>query len=378
MLRPQDIQQLCERKYSAFLRSIVTGESFFPLNIRFGRPSPTEDWLKLQSEITALASGELGYRVEWEEVNTRRWGRQRLPGRVWFETEREFLKALCKQSEVESFRKQLAHTKERFPELDAWLLLNAPKIISYLESWPNILTVCRYFLTNPQPDLYIRELPIPVDTKFIERYQGIIRELLEFLLPDPEKVRLARFEERFGLRFDEPLVRFRILDPAFQLGSGIDDASVPVRQFQQLQCKGSTVIITENKMNFLTLPMAMKAVGIFGGGGAAQLLAKVQWLRDCRIIYWGDIDSAGFAILSRLRASFPNVVSVMMNEATMEKFSNYLVPVNPSVPEMGLRLSDAEQKAYVKCCEGGLRLEQEKISHGHAVSELELLFSPCR
>src|SRR6266702_4126563 len=85
MLSPDDIQRLCERRYPGFLRSIVTGEEFFPLRVAFGRPSGSDEWARLQAEISALAGATMGYRIDWEEINTRRWGRQRLPARVSFE-----------------------------------------------------------------------------------------------------------------------------------------------------------------------------------------------------------------------------------------------------------------------------------------------------
>src|SRR5436309_330696 len=115
MLNADDIQRLCQRKYPAFLKSVITGERFFPLDIRFGRPSTTDEWEKLRREITALAKGKVGYRIDWAETNTRRWGRQKFPERVWFENEAEFLGAVRKREEVEMFRTNLALTREQCP-----------------------------------------------------------------------------------------------------------------------------------------------------------------------------------------------------------------------------------------------------------------------
>src|SRR5690348_12438483 len=125
MLSPDEIRALCERKYAAFLRSIVTGEPFFPLKVPFGRPQSSEEWRKLDAEITALARNDLGYRIEWEQVKTRLYGQQKLPQRVWFDEEASFLKALRKQTEVDEFRRLLAHTQEHCPELISWLGTNA-------------------------------------------------------------------------------------------------------------------------------------------------------------------------------------------------------------------------------------------------------------
>lgn len=377
MLKPDEIQRLCQRKYPAFLKSVVTGEQFFPLEIRFGRPSTTGEWETLQREISALAKADLGYRIEWAEMNTRRWGRQKFPERVWFEDEDQFLKALHKHEEVECFRTNLALTREQCPELESWLPANAINLVEFSIVWPELLRVCRYFLANPRPGLYARELPIEVNTKFIEQHEGIIRKLFDFLLPDTAKNDTDHFEERFGLRYDEPLIRFRLLHPELKrrLSLPVDDLAVPLSQFRSLAWKGLTVLITENKMRttFLTLPPLPNSLGIWGGGGAAELLASVNWLADCQLLYWGDIDVHGFHILSRLRRAFPNLASVMMDEITLNTFSKFIVTANEATYESVSHLSVEEQHAYLRVRTKKLLLEQEKIPHSYAAPLLSSL-----
>jgi hypothetical protein len=57
-------------------------------------------------------------------------------------------------------------------------------MLKYVDEWADILRVCRYFQLHPRPNLYLRELPIKVHTKFIEEHKGILRELLEIVLPE--------------------------------------------------------------------------------------------------------------------------------------------------------------------------------------------------
>ena len=374
MLNPDDIQLLCQRKYPAFLKSVVTCEQFFPLDIRFGRPSTTDEWEKLRREITTLAKGKLGYRIEWAETNTRRWGRQKFPQRVWFENEDEFLTALRKSGEVAAFRVNLTLTREQCCGLEAWLPANAAQVVEFSAVWPDLLKVCRYFLAHPRPGLYARELPIEVDTKFIERHERILRSLLDFLLSDSAKVEADRFEERFGLRYDEPLIRFRLLDPELKVRFNlpVDDMAVPLSQFRSLGWSGLTVVITENKMRtpFLTLPPLPNTLGVWGGGGAAELLASVGWLSGCRIFYWGDLDVHGFHILSRLRDTFPSIASVMMDEMILDSFSRFIVGANEASYESISRLTLEERRAYQRVKTGKLLLEQEKIPHTFAVTRL--------
>jgi hypothetical protein len=374
MLSPDEIQRLCERKYPAFLSSLVSGERFFPLEIRFGRPSTTDEWEKLRGDISTLARANIGYRIEWAETNTRRWGRQKFPTRVWFECEDDYLSSLRKRPEVQTFRTNLALTRAQCPELGTWLPSNAIRLADFAETWPDLLKVCRYFLSYPRPGLYARELPVEVDTKFIERHEGILRNLLDFLLPDSAKVEADRFEERFGLRYDEPLIRFRLLDPQLKLRLNlpVDDLAVPLSRFCAWNWTGLRVIVTENKMRttFLTLPSAPDAIGIWGGGGAAELLSRATWLANCRLFYWGDLDVHGFHILSRLRRTFPQITSVMMDETTLDTFSRFIVAASESTYEMVSGLTAQEHRAYKRVQAGTLLLEQEKIPHSYAAQML--------
>lgn len=377
MLSPNDILVQCQRKYPAFLRATVTGGPFFPLDIRFGRPSPTAAWATLQSEISALAQAEtrVGYRIDWTEANTRQWGRQRLPARVCFQEEASYLNLLGKKEEVARFRVNVALTRTQRLTLEPWLASHASRVLEHEKQWSNLLQVCGYFAKNPRPGLYARELPIPVSTKFIEEHRPILRSLLDFILP-PEAIDTTseHFEVRFGLRFDEAQVRARFLDVSLgeELKISAHDFALPWSQFNALSWSGLTVVIVENKMNFLTLPKLPRALAVWGAGNAASLLENVGWMRDCNLYYWGDLDAHGFHILSRLRRTMPHVHSVLMDETTLERFEAYWTESAPTSYEAISGLSSAEQKTYarIKANQPPILLEQEKIFQPYAVAEL--------
>ena len=373
MLSPSDIRALCQRKYPAFLRSLLTKEPFFPLKVPFGRPTSSEQWEKLQTEITTLANASLGYRIEWQDVNTRLYGRQRLPQRVWFDDESSFLKALGKQTEVDEFRRLIRHTQEACPELIAWLPGNVTRLLDHASIWPQLILVCQYFLAHPRPGRYARELPIPVDTKFVERNQAVLRDLLDFLLPPEARHDTPHFEKRFGLRFEEPRVHFRVLDPRLQqrMSLPFDDLTVPISQFGSVSPTGLTVLIVENKKTFLSLPSLDNTLAIFGGGGAAELLTAIQWLSACRLLYWGDLDVHGFHILSRLRDAFPNLVSIMMDLQTLLRFEIHHGPGKPATYEEVSHLTQSERQAYAVVKLKGLLLEQERIPHEYCMKQLQ-------
>jgi len=59
------------------------------------------------------------------------------------------------------------------------------------------------------------------------------------------------------------------------------------------------------------------AIVVFGAGYGWEALSRAAWLHRCRLHYWGDIDTHGFAILDRLRAYFPGAASFLMDRETL-------------------------------------------------------------
>ena len=56
---------------------------------------------------------------------------------------------------------------------------------------------------------------------------------------------------------------------------------------------------------------------ILGGGYAVPVLEPLGWLAGLDVVYWGDIDTHGFAILNRLRHHLPHARSMLMDRATL-------------------------------------------------------------
>lgn len=125
------------------------------------------------------------------------------------------------------------------------------------------------------------------------------------------------FEKRFGLRYDEPLIRFRWLDRSCSLGEAITDATVPLSQFSAYAPQCQRVFVTENRVNFMTFPECTGSLVIFGGGYAIDRLGSLLWLGKQPLYYWGDIDTHGFAILSRLKGYWEHTQSLLMDRNTL-------------------------------------------------------------
>lgn len=265
----------------------------------------------------------------------------------------------------------------KFPDLNDWMLNQPLKIIEQHSKWDDLLQVCDYFVKHPRPNVYIRELPIPVHTKFIEANQGILRELLEILLPertiDPHG---QSFNARFGLKDKPAGVRVRLLEEQleWQYKIRIDDLALPIDQMARLlreHIKPRNVLIVENLINFLTLPKITNGIGIFGGGFAIHLLKDVGWLNHCEIIYWGDIDTHGFEILSDLRGLFSHVRSIMMDRETLETYKRYVGKDAPNRSKRFNYLTEAEMLVVQEILTHNWRLEQEHIPQDYVEKRLK-------
>jgi len=210
-----------------------------------------------------------------------------------------------------------------------------------------------------------------------EGYTLVLQELLEILIPEQINRRGVSFEERFHLKSPEQLVRVRRLDktlhdPVFSVN---DDLALPAGDFnhQGIDCR--FVVITENQMTFLTLPPIAGAIAIYGGGFQVEVLKNAKWLDGKAIIYWGDIDAYGFIILSRVRQFFPSVVSVMMDEVTLEQFRYMCWEGSGQMKSDGtrLRLTESERALFHHVASNNLRLEQEHISQEYISAQFKAL-----
>lgn len=227
-----------------------------------------------------------------------------------------------------------------------------------------LLAVTQYFLSHPQPDCFARELPVPVDTKFIERNETILRTWLDILLPPAAiDVNEKKFARRFGLRDGELHYLVRLLDSSLggEIGLPFDELSLPLRHLSSLPVADVTVIIVENKVNLLTLPHRERTVAMGGVGNGVIQLAKLPWLASSPILYRGDIDVDGFRILSTLRNRFSQVASMFMSLDILERFSEFIVPYRSPSHNSPVNLTEAEQQAFDRCLAEGLRLEQEHL-----------------
>ena len=318
MLDLKTLKQKLLKKWQGYglQRAWLQGESLFPLTIKLPRPTDKallHDFAALRQQIARLQEGLTdlpGVTLQQQEIHYPTMGRQWLPAAVEFADMAALARFVGQAQAWRSFCVESERLLGAFPALQAWLLDNPTQLEKQAGHWPELIAVCRHLCAHPRPDCYLRQLDIPgVDTKFIEQHRSILKSLLDQLLPeqaiDQSVTGLGDhgFERRFGLRYEEPQIRFRLLDSQLAAEfAGASDITLTVRDFAQLDLLVDRLFITENKINGLTFPGVRNGVVIFGLGYGVQLLKAVPWLGTCQIHYWGDIDSHGFAMLSQLRS----------------------------------------------------------------------------
>lgn len=376
MISSAQIKKKATSNYASFLSSLITQEDFFPLEIR-GNKSPGKTLETYRKEMDDLLSSsktnkKYAYTIDCVKTKTRFIGSQSLPKRIYFSSEQDYVGYLNKTSEVKKFKELLHITLANFPQLKEWMSNNPLKVIVNLKEWDDVLKVVSYFSSNPNPNLYIRELPIKVHTKFVEKNKSILRELLDIVAIDSlNKDEKKHFESRFNLKYSEPLVRFRLLDKliAQNFFSGLEDITIKISDFSKLNLSIEKVLIVENLMNLLTLPSMPDTMAIFGKGFKVLSLKNIKWLKECEIYYWGDLDAQGFEILSGFRGHYNQTKSIMMDKTTFDMFYENDIETKSKIETL-LHLNEKERNMHQLLFKNKWRLEQEKIPMDYTLKQL--------
>lgn len=381
MIGPEEIRRKALNLYPAWQIAWLSDEAFFPRVIPCDKRLDENLGAAIES-ISRLRAGSkelrgFGYSIEWKERKSRLHGRNLFPTRIMIESADDFLRLIGKQQEFATFAAAVERIRDRFPELLPWIRSHRSELVAAAGELDGLLEVVEFFLANPRPGQFARELPLSVDTKFIERNAAILRAWLDRLLPPPAiRADEEHFFRRFGLRYVEPLILVRFLDGRLREEAGIpwEACAVPLHSLAETPVTCRRILIVENKTNLFSLPSLPGTLGLGGMGNSVTDLRYLLWLADKEIWYWGDVDVEGFEILSRLRAMFPRTRSVMMDEETVKEWRARLgksgIGRQPPVPAS---LAPTETIAFEICARENLRIEQEQLPQEYV---LRVLFAP--
>ena len=384
---PTDLQAQVHKLWDRglLLASVAGGESVFPRRLALKGPDSRalgERFSEVRDWIAGLVANEGLYRIEWRSVNHRVLGANRIPSAIWIDTLEQALGLIGKHRAAERFAGMVERTRETRAELIPWLAKRPLRALALAEEWPQLLAIVDWLSKHPRPEVYLRQVDLPgVHTKLIEGHRGVLAELFDLVLPgeaiDATHTGAFGFCRRYGFLDKPARVRFRMLDPTVRLLPMASDQDITLTQaaFSSLAPPVTTVFITENEINFLAFPNVRDSMVIFGAGYGFANLVAAHWLQEKNILYWGDIDTHGFAILNQLRGFFPHTVSFLMDRETLLAHRQFWG--SEPQPQTGdlLRLTTEEQALYDQLRQHtwgvSVRLEQEKIGFQFLAATLQ-------
>lgn len=198
MIAPDDLKQEALSLWDSgkVLRAWLGCEDLFPLVFSAGTPTPVqllndfaavEGWKKSIEEHCQCHLGH-GYRIEYAEIEHSQMGRQRLPAKLVFDQAYDLAAFIDKGRDLSRFVISLGQIRRSDARLMPWCERYPLKVLDYENDWDRLLQLLNYLKQSPTPGGVLRESDdFPVDSKFIEQHKLIIRQLLDFVLPDQEK-----------------------------------------------------------------------------------------------------------------------------------------------------------------------------------------------
>jgi hypothetical protein len=367
--RPADIREAVRRKWGTLLGDYAAGQEWTPRSFPLRGPGPAEigerlgEVQKWAGEWEQAARGPL--RVEYKQVGGRHIGANLIPGRAWVDGYEQAWALLGAAGEIRRLAGLAEQTRAACPRLLPWLTGHPVRALGLAADWPQLLATVTWIDQRQTPGMYLRQVDVPgVDTKFIERHKGVLTELLDQQLNSGRIDQEARdFEARFRFRRKPGYVRFRrgrLSEGGFtELSVRADELTAPLPGITR-------AYIVENEITYLAFPLAADAIVILGGGYAVPVLESLAWLPALDVMYWGDIDTHGFAILNRLRHHVPRARSVLMDRATLHAHRDQWVR-EPAPTTAALDLLNPEEQSLYRALvtaefAPAVRLEQERIS----------------
>ncbi len=376
---PDDVRAWVRRRWTdgSLLRAYAGGAPFPVVDRPVRGPAPGvigDDLPAVRSWIDTLESGSRSgerYAVGYATVGGRLIGRNRVPARVRVERYDQAWALLGVGREVRRLEAILDLVSAE-PVVRDWVVEHPQRALTAGDGagdeWRRLLAAYRWLDDHRGSGAYLREITAPgVDTKFAERHRGVLAALLGVSTTAPG------FLSGLGLHARPELTRLRM---AASVGVGLPVTELAVRrdELPGLDLTVRTVIVVENEVTYLSVPVPMDGVVLWGRGFEVGHAGRLPWLRRAAVHYWGDLDTHGFAILHQLRAVLPTARSVLMDEATLLAHRDRWVTEDRPTSARLRGLTPEESALYADLVTDrfgpAVRLEQERIDWAWALDRL--------
>ncbi len=390
MRSPQEVRELLAVRYR---RGVVTWLAAagtapnWPVALPLHPPTAAQarrDPAHVASWISAWEkadSGTLPWRVNFEERAWSGLGRQLVPVRVEINEPRAVAQLTGNLEDWDLLNGRVNHLAHQWgADTDAAREACATAVGQVLaavrkcdaENFDRALRVIDWMAAHPDSGMLLRQVPVEgMDTKWLERHRSLVQTLLAArreldALPGGRDLGLRQETRPRDVIVLDPALRPRA--PGMPAGSAIRHLRIDSEQLAAMWTAGSrpapgVVVVCENRQSLLSLPDMEGVIAIHGGGYAVDVMGALPWATRLPLVYWGDLDQDGFAILDRMRHHHGDVTSVLMDTATLDRHHSLCVP-DPH-PQAGrlTRLTAAEEQTRTALLDrGGVRLEQERIA----------------
>ncbi|BCY09007.1 Wadjet anti-phage system protein JetD domain-containing protein [Actinoplanes sp. L3-i22] len=217
----------------------------------------------------------------------------------------------------------------------------------------------------------LRQLPVPgMHTKWLDTHGALLRDVTARDVRDEVRPRLT-------------VMHLTYVDPRHAASGRRRHDAWTSGDVHDIAYQPRVVLVVENRDSRLWFPPISDTIVVEGGGkAAAALLANVPWIRAAEhVVYWGDIDADGYAILDHFRAALAKpVASILMDAADLHRYARHGVnhdkagrAIKPSSAVLA-HLTEAESIAYNTIATAGptpfRRIEQEAVPLTHAATRL--------
>lgn len=390
------------------------------------------EWIELRKEDDPV--------VQFEDVS---WadGQQTFAARLTFADPSTLARFVGESTAWELALYRRSRMIEAWPQLEAQRLGRfLPELVAEEPAdFERLMRLLTWLTANPDSGLYVRQLPVEdVDTKWVHGRRSLVSQIFQRIswpvaLSEPERdidfdddsetasgviastetdsadeadevcqgmasaagqagsgtegekdessPTVGDFYRICGLRRAAPLVKVAVLCPYLRAAvGGLRDFESPIGDIAKLPIQPTGLIIIENLETAYSLEDAWGVVAIVKMGNAVSLLSEVPWAHKCPVLYWGDIDTYGFAILALARQTLEprgaTVTSMLMDRATLESHKHLVVQESQQTNRVDMSLlRDHEAEVYAgllnKVWGAGLRIEQERLPWTYVCTALK-------
>ena len=376
---PDDVQKALQRRFRNRHREWLEASgdpekpeaNVWPLEVTLGAPTENQALKQVEdvrSWVAAWQSWRGAGSLSWNERRWRKLGTQPVPEKLRLSGPDEVAQWIGEADRWDRAQQRYRDLSGRWPQLGNKLPRYFAILADYSEAdYQRLVNMLAWIEKNPVSNLYPRQLPVSgLDSKWLEKRKGLLADLVGAV--QGSATTKGDVLQRCGLRAPPQLIRLRILDDRLrqQLG-GLSDISAPWNQLAELDLPASNVFIVENLQTGLAFDDLPGSVVIMQLGYGVDVLGRLPWMAKAHCVYWGDLDTHGFAILNRARSYLRQLTSVLMDEATLRSHQDLWVEEKDQhAAETLPLLTDSEQAVYqaVKRNVWGqnVRLEQERIA----------------